>query len=169
MIDKVYRMTFKRNFKLSIFVILIMLIAPVLGVVTYLSQSNHSIILKPLLITFGVTGMLWIPGILIHLSYYLKDKGKTLRMTNECIEVTKLNVIKRISFRDISKVMTIDNSCIARSLWNDYGFVRLVMKDNTVEKITCLTVDPFILNLEITSRTSCGSEKKCVGFPFLFL
>lgn len=162
-------MTFKRNLKLSIFVILIMLIAPVLGFVTYLSQSNQSDLLKLLIITFGVTGILWIPGIILHLSYYFKDKGKEIRMTDECIEITKLNIIKKIRFRDINQVITIDNSCIARSPWNDYGFVRLTMKDKTVEKITCLTVDPFTLTLELSRRTKCGTEKRCVGIPFLFL
>jgi len=169
MINKVYKMTFKRNLKLSFFIILIMLIAPVLGLVIYLSQPNHPTLLKLLLITFAGTGILWIPGMILHLSYYLKDKGKAIRMTNECIEITKLNVIKKIIFRDINQVISIDNSCIARSPWNDYGFVRLTMKDKSVEKITCLTVDPFTLTLELSRRTSCGTEKRCVGIPFLFL
>ncbi len=162
-------MTVKRNLKLSIFIILIMLIAPVLGLVTYLSQPNHSTLLKPLLIIFGGTGILWVPGMILHLSYYLKDKSKAIRITSESIEITKLNVITRINFTDINQITSVDNSCIARSPWSNYGFVRLTMKDRTVEKITCLTVDSFTLSLELNRRTSCGTEKRCVGIPFLFL
>lgn len=146
-----------------------MLIAPVLGVVFYLSDFNHSQLLKPLLITFGVTGLLWIPGILLHLSYYFKDKGKAIRLTEEFIEITTLNTIKKISFKDINQVITIDNSCIARSPWNDYGFVRLVMKDKSVEIITCLTIEPFSLTLELIRRANCETEKRCIGIPFLFV
>ena len=161
-------MSFKRNLKFSSLLVSIMLIAPILSIAFYFADFKQSALFKSFLITFIGTGILWIPGIFLHLTYYFKDKGKEIKMTNESIDVITQDGARKIAFSDIDEIVTIDNSCIARSPWPDYGFVRLSMKDKSVEKITCLTVDLLTLTLELTRKTNARCEKRCVAIPFLF-
>lgn len=165
-------MTFKRNFKYSYAIFLIFAIAPIIAIFYLIfthSYLNFDGLLKGTLLTFAISGMIWIPGILLHLSYYFNDKGREVRFGKNGIEITKDGITNILQYDSISRVEKIVVRYTFKSPWADYGFVKINTKNANSEKITCLLIDPFSMTLQLARKCNCKIEESIFGIPFLFL
>ena len=165
-----YKMTFKRNLKYSFLIFLFIMTAPLIGIFyfLFLPVPNIDVLFKGCLYCFAITGMFWVPGILLHLSYYFNDKQKEIRFTKAGMELSSYNTLNLIKYQSISRIEKV----IAygwRTPWNNYGFVRITANDNTVIKITCLLVDPFSLALQLSRNCDCQIEESVYGIPYFFV
>jgi hypothetical protein len=171
MTGSAHQMSFKKNLKCSIFILLLMFTSPVLGLCFYFSSQNIEVLrlIKITSLTFIGSGILWIPGLILHLSYYFADKGKKVFLNKDNLEIISKNASYRIKFSDVDKIEKISYSGSIKCPWMDYAFTKLYIKDKSIAKITCLTADTFTLSLEVSRKAKIKIDDQSYTFPFLFL
>jgi hypothetical protein len=164
-----YKMTFKRNLKHSFFIFLFLLTGLIIGLVFFLFFPVSSIegLFKGCLLCSAITSAFWLPGILLHLSYYFNDKTKVVRLVKGGIELSNDNAhaSNLIKYKSILKVERISTESW-RLPWSVYGFVKITTDDNTIIRITCLLIDPFSLALQLSRNCKCKVEKSTALIPY---
>jgi len=140
-------MTFKRNLKFIswtaiLFSIPLILFISIL-IISY-QKTGHfqwgdtfSISAAPFLIISIFT----VPGLLLHYRYYKQDKGKSLKFRPTYFEIAQNGQVNKIYYKDISRIEKIHPVWSHRNPWNDYGYIKVVLKDNLVFTYSCLTHD----------------------------
>lgn len=163
-----YEMTFTRNFKYFFFTFLFLATAPLIGFAYLLFFHVQSIngLAKGTLICFAITSMLWLPGLLLHLSYYFNDRKRKIRLTKTGINIVAKNVSDLVEYENISKVEKVVTQSW-RLPWDNYGFVKIITNKNLVIKITCLIIDPHSLTLELSRKCKCDFEEAGFALPML--
>ena len=162
-------MSFKRNLKLSFAILLLIMIAPILGIYFYFNSSDYDLLrlFKITIVLFAVTWLLWLLGILLHLSYYFNDKGKVFKLNNSNLEVIEKDMKWALKLKDVQKIQRVKYGGSAKCPWTNYGFIVILMNDKSTQKITCLTADPFSLAFELSRKSKIEVEERKLAIPYL--
>ncbi|MBS1733786.1 MAG: hypothetical protein JST02_10870 [Bacteroidetes bacterium] len=85
---------------------------------------------------------LTVPGLLLHLKYYLTDKNKSIRFRPTYVEITDKSNLYKIYFKQISKIERHQVSwSLRRFPWSEYGYVKIILNTNEFYSFNCLTHD----------------------------
>ncbi len=94
-----------------------------------------------LLSFFIIILLVTIPGFFIHLRYYRRDKGKTLKFRPTYFEITHKSVTKKVYYDEILKIER-HHLCWGHKLpWSDYSHIEIILKDDTKLFYSCLIYD----------------------------
>lgn len=100
--------------------------------------KNLTLSLLPFLIIILV---ITLPGFLIHLRYYIRDKGKALKFRPTYFEISHDSVAKNFYYDEVLKVERHRLSWGHKLPWSDYSHVEIILKDNTTLFYSCLIHD----------------------------
>ena len=92
-------------------------------------------------IFFIPISIITVPGFILHYRYYERDKGKSLRFRPTYFEIIQNNQTNRIYYKDILRIEKHYLSWNRRNPWSDYGYIKIVLKDNLLFSYSCLTHD----------------------------
>lgn len=101
---------------------------------------------------FIVISILTVPGFLLHLKYYKQDKGKSLRFRPTYFEITQSDQTEKIYYKDVLRIEIHHSTWSYKNPWSDYGYVKIVLKDNSFFSYSCLTHD-FVSSPSIFKRS----------------
>ncbi len=90
---------------------------------------------------FIIISIITVPGLLLHYRYYKQDKGKSLKFRPTYFEITQYGQTNKIYFKDISRIEKHYPVWSHRNPWSDYGYIKVVLKDNLIFSYSCLTHD----------------------------
>ena len=106
----------------------------------------------------------WLPGIILHLTYYLKNQSAKVIIDTRNHELTYIKGAKEIKFnRDDIFRCQVTFADSSRASWNNYSYVWFILNDRTYISITCFIADPY----EIVETLNCKYEEKTRGIPLL--
>lgn len=117
---------------------------------------------------FVTTSLFWLPGVLLHLSYYIKEKDRQLQITKSGIELSSNSDLTVLKFQDISKIEKITTHS-GRAPWSNYGFLKITTTSGSKIKITCLLVNTFDFSLLLSRNCNCKIEESDYAIPYLFV
>ena len=92
-------------------------------------------------IFFILISIITVPGFILHYRYYERDKGKSLRFRPTYFEIIQNNQTNKIYYKDILRIEKHYLSWNRRNPWSDYGYIKIVLKDNLLFSYSCLTHD----------------------------
>jgi hypothetical protein len=140
-------MTFKNNLRF-IFWNLIWFLFPLILFVSvttsnYFKTGNFNIqkIFPVSAIIFGIMALIFIPGFLLHYRYYKQDKNKSIRFRPTYFLLNDLDEIHKIYFSDILKIEKHHVLWNGRIPWNNYGYIRIILRGGQLFSFNCLTHD----------------------------
>ena len=140
-------MTFSRNLKfigwtVTLFAFPIILFVSLL-VISYRNTGHFQWIeTAPMsALFFLIISIATIPGFILHYSYYKKDKGKSLRFRPTYFEITQNAFTNKIYYKDISSIEKHYPVWNHRMPWSNYGYIKIILKDNLIFFYSCLTHD----------------------------
>ena len=90
---------------------------------------------------FLIISVVTVPGLFLHYKYYRQDKGKSLRFRPTYFEITQNSLTNKIYYKDISSIEKHYPVWNHRMPWSNYGYIKIVLKDNLVFSYSCLTHD----------------------------
>lgn len=138
-------MTFRSNFRavgltLVIFLMPLFLYAYLLLITSSnISNPGQTSFVPEFLSFFAFTSFFSLPGLLLHIRYYLQDKYKTLLFEKKQVQWTGKNGTVLIPYADIEKVEKHYLYWKYRNPWADYGYITIMQKNGTVIRVTSLT------------------------------
>lgn len=106
----------------------------------------------------------WVPTILLHLTYYIKNYSAKVIIDTKNHELTYIKGSKEIKFDrdDIFRCQVTLNSS-GRASWDNYSYVWFILNDKTYISITCFIADPY----EIVDTLNCKYEEQTRSIPLL--
>lgn len=140
-------MTFKRNlgficqtaivFSLPLILFISLLISSYqkTGQLQWLDTGSKSAVF--FIIIFIIT----VPGFILHCRYYKQDKGKSLKFRPTYFEITQNNHTNKIYFKDILRIEKHYLAWNWRNPWNNYGYIKIILKNESTFSYSCLTHD----------------------------
>lgn len=159
-------MTLKNNFKFLGWTIAYFLLPAILFisllVVSYqkpgqLQWSDAISLSAPL---FIVISIVTVPGFLLHIKYYKNDKGKSLKFRPTYCEISQNNKSDKIYFKHILRIEIHHSIWSYKNPWGEYGYIKIVLKDNSIFSYSCLTHDfissPSIFRRDGVMVVDCG-------------
>ena len=90
---------------------------------------------------FILISIITVPGLLLHYRYYNQDKGKSLKFRPTYFEIIQDAQTNKIYYKDILRIEKHYPVWSSRNPWSDYGYIKIVLKDNSEFSYTCLTHD----------------------------
>ena len=90
---------------------------------------------------FIIISIITVPGLLLHYRYYKQDKGKSLKFRRTYFEITQNGKTNKIYYKDISRIEKHYSVWSRRNPWSDYGYIKIVLKDNLFFSYPCLSHD----------------------------
>ena len=146
---KVKAMTFKNNLKFIGWTIIWALLPFLVFIISVITsfQKNGSVKLETealslfTLLVFIL--FITVPGFLIHLRYYLRDKGKTLNFHSTYLEISQNSIIKKVYYNEILKIERHYLWWSHKLPWSNYSHIDIILKDNTKLFYSCLIQDSF--------------------------
>ncbi len=93
------------------------------------------------MIFFLIISIMTVPGFILHLRYYLKDRKKTLRFRPTYFELSDLYKLTKIYFTDINKIEHHHLFFRSRNPWRDYGYIKVLLNDGSNYTYNSLTFD----------------------------
>ena len=160
---EVKRMTFKRNLKflgwtivyfslpVILFISLLIVSYQKTGQLQWVDTASKSGIV------FLIISIVTVPGFILHLKYYKKDKGKSLNFRPTYFEITQDSYTNKIYYKDIVRIEKHYSSWSYRNPWSDYGYIKIVLNDNSIFSYSCLTHD-FISSPSIFKKNGVVIE-----------
>ena len=145
---EIRQMTLKTNFKhigltLSVFCFPIILYLGIL-ITSYYKTDDFKWrdTASKSFVYFGIISLITIPGLLLHYNYYRHDKGKQLRFDLTYFELIAKSQVFKIYLKDIQKVERHSLLWGRRNPWNDYGYIKVFLKNGKSLIISSLITDP---------------------------
>ncbi len=137
-------MTFRSNFRaigwtLGIFLMPLFLYAYLLITSGNTDSRSQTSFVSDFLTFFAVTSFFSLPGLLLHVKYYLQDKGKTLFFEKKQVEWTDKNGTVQIPYADIVKVEKHYLYWKYCNPWAEYGYIKIIQKNGRSARFTTLT------------------------------
>jgi hypothetical protein len=117
-------------------------------------------------IFFGLISLVTIPGFILHIKYYLHDKGKSLRFRPTYFELTEKYQKRKIYFKDIQKI---ERSYVARNSrnpWRHYGYIKIILKTQETLSFTCLLRD-HVTSAHYFRNNKVAVEENETLFPWI--
>jgi hypothetical protein len=90
---------------------------------------------------FIVIPIITVPGLLLHIKYYKYDKGKSLKFRPIYFEITQKKKSDKICYKDILRIKIHHSTWSYKNPWSEYGYIKIVLKDNSIFSYSCLTHD----------------------------
>jgi hypothetical protein len=100
---------------------------------------------------FIVISIVIVPGFLLHIKYYKNDKGKSLRFRPTYFEIMQNKKSDKIYYKNIARIEVHYSTWSFKNPWSEYGYIKIILKDNSVFSYSCLTHD-FISSQSIFRR-----------------
>jgi hypothetical protein len=170
MIREEYRMTLKNNLKVAFWTLLYLAIAPILLLILIISgdANDYDRLFTGFLLCFAGTALIWLPGSILYSSYYFNGRNKVVRLNKAELLLSNSKIERSWRYFEIKAIERVDNSCISRTLWGYYGFIKVIFENNEVVKINSLTANPETLANLLQRKPDSLYTKRCTGLPFLF-
>ncbi|MFT3843963.1 MAG: hypothetical protein QM725_02835 [Lacibacter sp.] len=111
-------------------------------------------------------GIVTIPGFILHLKYYLSDKGKSLKSKSGFLEISNANNDDRVNYSEIKSVRFY-KSLWTKFPWSDYCFIRINLKNGEVICLTSLLFDPINTKI-LFKQMNIPVEESELFFPWPF-
>ena len=142
-------MTFKRNLKFISLTIILFAI-PIIAFISILIiryQKTGQMEWADTALNLGFlvffVSIITVPGLFLHFHYYNKDMGKSLRFRPTYFEIIRDGETNKIYYKDILRIEKHYPAWTHRNPWSDYGYIKILLTDNSTFSYSCLTHDFF--------------------------
>ena len=140
-------MTFKRNLEFISWTAILFSI-PLIAFTSMLIIGYHNTgqlqwhrAVSILAVPFLMICIFTVPGLILHYLYYKRDKGKSLKFGPTYFEIAQGGQLNKIYYKDILRVEKYHPIWGHRNPWSNYGFIRIILKNNLNFSYSCLTHD----------------------------
>jgi hypothetical protein len=147
-----YKMSFTRNLSHISWTLLWL---SLLTTVLLVNPIDNGIAILIVLILFII------PGIFLHIRYFLKDKNKTVELKSNNVEIILPKTFSTFKYSEISKIEHHYNFWPHKNPWGNYGYIKIFLNDNSIHSYTCLIQESHQAALFFQSKKVL--VEKCEG------
>jgi hypothetical protein len=137
--EEIQEITPGRHLKYGWISLMFFLIAPCLYL--FLLLNGKYVPFTMILIMWGMLGLFYVTGFILHISYYQNDRYKKISFNDS--QVTIIDRTNSYSFRvdEIDSIINHRSGLHNRAPWNEYEFTEFKLRDGKKFIVTCLLLD----------------------------